>query len=70
MDHEGNQSNGTRNLENVNLVPKGAQKIQSLHKISQKYKWGVFYKKRQFLNISKKTPVLESGIFLNKSADL
>ena len=38
MDHEGNQSNGTRNLENVNLVPKGVQKIQSLHKISQKYK--------------------------------
>ena len=38
MDHEGNQSNGTRNLINVNLVPKDVQKILSLHQISQKYK--------------------------------
>ena len=27
MEHEGNQSNGTRNLKNVNLVPKDVQKI-------------------------------------------
>ena len=37
MDHEGNQSNGTRNLKNVNLVPKGVQRILSSHKLSPKY---------------------------------
>ena len=47
MDHEGNQSNGTRNLKNVNFVPKDFQKILLSHKISQKYmeQWRVFYKK-------------------------
>ena len=54
MEHEGNQSNGTRNLKNVNLVPKDVQKI--LTKISQKYKeqWGVFYKKAVLKNFLRK----------------
>ena len=36
MDHEGNESNGTRNMKNVNYVPKDVQKILSSHKISKK----------------------------------
>ena len=41
------KSNNTRNLKNINLVPKDVQKILSSHKIPQKYKqqWGVSYKK-------------------------
>ena len=35
--HGGNQSNGTRNMKNVNFVPKDVQKILSSHKISKKY---------------------------------
>ena len=31
--HGGNQSNGTRNMKNVNFVPKDVQKGQSSHKI-------------------------------------
>ena len=37
MDHEGNQGNGTRNLKNVNLVPKGVQRVLSSHKLSTQY---------------------------------
>ena len=37
MDHGGNQSNGTRNMKNVNFVHKDAQKIISSHKIWKKY---------------------------------
>ena len=37
MDYEGNQSNGIRNLKNINLVPKGVQRILSSHKLSLKY---------------------------------
>ena len=33
----GNQSNGTRNMKNVNLVPKDDQKILSSHKILKTY---------------------------------
>ena len=35
--HGGNQSNGPRNMKNVNFVPKDVQKILSSHKISKKY---------------------------------
>ena len=31
--HGGNQSNDTRNMKNVNFVPKDVQKGQSSHKI-------------------------------------
>ena len=37
MDHGGNQSNSTRNMENVNFVRKDVQKILSSHKISKQY---------------------------------
>ena len=37
MDHGGNQSNGKRNMKNVNFVPKEVQSILSSHKISEKY---------------------------------
>ena len=45
--HEGNQSNGTRNMKNVNFVPKDVQKFHSSHKISKQYNehWGVLQKK-------------------------
>ena len=36
MDHGGNESNGTRNMKNVNYVPKEVQKILSSHKMSKK----------------------------------
>ena len=51
--HERNQSNGSRNMKNVNFVPKDVQKIHSSHKISKKYieQWGVLQKKL-FLKIS------------------
>ena len=65
MDHEGSQNNCTRNLKNVNLVPKDVQKILSSHKIFLKYneQWGAFYEKGSSYKFLKKTPVLESGIF-------
>ena len=37
MDHEGNQSKGTRNMKNVTFVHKDVQKIISSHKISKKH---------------------------------
>ena len=38
MDHGENQSNGTRNMKNVNFVHKDVKElIQSSHKISKKY---------------------------------
>ena len=36
MDHEGNQSNGKRNMKNVNFVPKAVRRILSSHEISEK----------------------------------
>ena len=33
----GNQSNGTKNMKNVNFVLKDFQKILSSHKISKRY---------------------------------
>ena len=37
MDHGGNQSNRTRDMKNVNFVPKDVQKIISSHQISIKH---------------------------------
>ena len=37
MDHEGNQSKGTRDMKNVTFVHKDVQKIISSHKISKKH---------------------------------
>ena len=47
MDHGGNQSNGKRNMKNVNFVPRDIQKILSSHEISKKYneQRGVLQKK-------------------------
>ena len=51
--HGGNQSNGTRNMKNVNFVPKDVQKILSSHKISKKYnEQGSVLQKNLFLKIS------------------
>ena len=36
MDHGGNESKCTRDVKNVNYVPKDVQKILSSHKISKK----------------------------------
>ena len=72
MDHEGNQSNGTRNLINVNLVPKDVQKILSLHQISQKYKeqWGVFYTGAVLKNFLRKYLCWNPEYFFDKNAGL
>ena len=35
--YEGKQSNGTRNMKNINFVPEDIQGILSSHKISEKY---------------------------------
>ena len=44
--HEGKQSKDTRNIKNVNFVPREVQRILSSHKISRKYnEQEVFYKK-------------------------
>ena len=72
MDHEGNQSNGTRNLINVNLVPKDVQKILSSHQISRKYKeqCGVFYKKAVLKNVLRKYLCRNPEHFFDKNAGL
>ena len=49
--HKEKQSNGTKNIKNVNFVPKGVQKVLSSHKISEKYnEQKVFYKKAVLKN--------------------
>ena len=35
--YEEKQSNGTRNMENINSITKGVHRILSLHKISEMY---------------------------------
>ena len=41
-----NQSNGTKNIKNINFVPKDVQRILSSDKISEKYnEQKVFFKK-------------------------
>ena len=62
MDHGGNQSNGTRNMKNVNFVPKDVKKIYHQKKNFRKsiINREVSYKKSCSLKFLKKTPVLES----------
>ena len=68
MHHGGNQSNGKRNMKNVNFVPKDVQRILSSHEISKKYydQRGVLQKKIVLKNICiiySKTPVLDSVFY-------
>ena len=73
MDHEGNQSNGKRNMKNVNFVPKDVQRILSAHEISEKYneQGGVLQKKVVFKNFAIFTSKHLCWIlFFNKNAGL
>ena len=47
-----NQSNGTKNIKNINFVPKDVQRILSSDKISEKYNEQKVFFKKWFLIIS------------------
>ena len=68
MDHKGNQSNGTRNMKNVNFVPKDVQKIYYHIKFRKStMNNGGVLQKRLLLNVQEYTCV--GACFLIKMQD-